>query len=401
MAYQVRCGGGRRSLAFSFFAQGAAFRAAGDFADSLRSRTSTGYRTGCCPSLLAAVPVILAGVGSVCSRKRLVKRVRPVPGAVRWSQPVVLLGAARGRRRDSLSGGRSRSRRVRLCRSAGRLDEHARGEPAEGVRAQHHASGSTPRTAWAGSWGRRWRGSGRTGDPSLFVSYLPVSVVPAGAVPGGEPVVRRRWRGPGGRRGSQERGAQEAGRVVFRMPLPLCLVMCPSRTSVTRRSPTGAPHLQDALGELGAAVDRPVQRLHGQRRLVGRAMGDVECGSSAVLRCGWGPLRRLPGSAVVAVAPGPWVGMLGFTLLGLSVCDRAADLRRRRADVSQGVRRRRRGARLNIFNYVGFLRVRRSWALWDAWSYRGAMLVPMALVLVTPRVRPFVGGVGGPIRWRA
>jgi predicted MFS family arabinose efflux permease len=41
-------------------------------------------------------------------------------------------------------------------------------------------------------------------------------------------------------------------------------------------------------------------------------------------------------------------------------------------------------ARLNIFNYVGFLvGSPLVGALGDAWSYRGAMLVPMVLVLVT------------------
>jgi predicted MFS family arabinose efflux permease len=41
-------------------------------------------------------------------------------------------------------------------------------------------------------------------------------------------------------------------------------------------------------------------------------------------------------------------------------------------------------ARLNIFNYVGFLiGSPLVGALGDAWNYRGAMLVPMVLVLVT------------------
>ncbi|MFK8912742.1 MFS transporter, partial [Streptomyces sp. YS-3] len=41
-------------------------------------------------------------------------------------------------------------------------------------------------------------------------------------------------------------------------------------------------------------------------------------------------------------------------------------------------------ARLNIFNYVGFLvGSPLVGGLGDAWSYRGAMLVPMVLVLLT------------------
>jgi MFS family permease len=41
-------------------------------------------------------------------------------------------------------------------------------------------------------------------------------------------------------------------------------------------------------------------------------------------------------------------------------------------------------ARLNVFNYVGFLiGSPLVGALGDLWSYRGAMLVPMVMVLVT------------------
>ncbi|KAA0935957.1 MFS transporter, partial [Streptomyces apricus] len=89
------------------------------------------------------------------------------------------------------------------------------------------------------------------------------------------------------------------------------------------------------------------------------------------------------GFLVVAVAPGAWVGMLGFTLVGFGLCvivpqtfAAAGRLFPGAADAAV--------ARLNIFNYVGFLvGSPLVGALGDAWSYRGAMLVPMALVLVT------------------
>jgi MFS family permease len=89
------------------------------------------------------------------------------------------------------------------------------------------------------------------------------------------------------------------------------------------------------------------------------------------------------GFAVVAGAPGAWAGMFGFTLLGFGLCvivpqTFAAAGRLAPGDSDAAV------ARLNVFNYAGFLiGSPLVGALGDAWSYRGAMLVPMVLVLAT------------------
>ncbi|RSS41474.1 MFS transporter, partial [Streptomyces sp. WAC07061] len=77
------------------------------------------------------------------------------------------------------------------------------------------------------------------------------------------------------------------------------------------------------------------------------------------------------------------VGMLGFTLLGIGLCvivpqtfAAAGRLFPGASDTAV--------ARLNIFNYVGFLiGSPLVGGIGDAWSYRGAMVVPMVLVLVT------------------
>ncbi|WP_143665986.1 MFS transporter, partial [Streptomyces griseus] len=104
-------------------------------------------------------------------------------------------------------------------------------------------------------------------------------------------------------------------------------------------------------------------------------------GAVAVVR--GGSLLAAGGFAVVALAPGAWVGMLGFTMLGFGLCvivpqTFAAAGRMFPENSDAAV------ARLNIFNYVGFLiGSPLVGALGDAWSYRGAMLVPMGLVLVT------------------
>lgn len=73
-------------MAFSFFAQGAAFALLVTRIPAIQDRY--GVSDALLPAFLAAVP-ILAGVGSVTT-EQLVKRIRP-SRLLRWSQPVVLL----------------------------------------------------------------------------------------------------------------------------------------------------------------------------------------------------------------------------------------------------------------------------------------------------------------------
>ncbi|TXS66446.1 hypothetical protein EAO69_28565 [Streptomyces sp. me109] len=76
-------------------------------------------------------------------------------------------------------------------------------------------------------------------------------------------------------------------------------------------------------------------------------------------------------------------GMLGFTLLGLGLCVLVPQTFAAAGRLFPGASDAAI-ARLNIFNYVGFLvGSPLVGALGDAWNYRGAMLVPMVLVLVT------------------
>jgi predicted MFS family arabinose efflux permease len=75
--------------------------------------------------------------------------------------------------------------------------------------------------------------------------------------------------------------------------------------------------------------------------------------------------------------------MLGFTLLGLGLCVLVPQTFAAAGRLFPGASDAA-VARLNVFNYVGFLiGSPLVGALGDAWTYRGAMLVPMALVLVT------------------
>ncbi|MDW4909801.1 MFS transporter [Streptomyces sp. ADMS] len=375
---------GRASLAFSFFAQGAAFALLVTRIPAIQDRY--GVSDGMLPLFLAAVPV-LAGVGSVCT-EHLVKRVPPSL-VLRWSQPVVLLallGVGAGDHMAELAvalglfglavGGLDASMNmlgVSLQRAYGRsimLGFHAAFSLGGIVGAS---------LAWVGA---HWH-------LALFVSYLPVVVVLLPAV-----LVGGRWyvdaRGGGEKRHASapsEASPEGAGSgtVVFKMLLPLCLVMTFAYIGDSTVSNWSAKYLQDVLGSSEQLATVPYN-VYMVTTLVGRAIGDVGVrtfGAVAVVRAG--ALVAALGFAVVAAAPGAWVGMLGFTLLGLGLCvivpqtfAAAGRLFPGASDAAV--------ARLNIFNYVGFLiGSPLVGVLGDLWSYRGAMLVPMVLVLVTLR----------------
>ncbi|MFD8171246.1 MFS transporter [Streptomyces sp. NPDC059709] len=375
---------GRASLAFGFFAQGVAFALLVTRIPAIQDRY--GVSDALLPVFLAAVPV-LAGVGSVVT-ERLVRRVRP-SRLLRWSQPVVLLallGVGAGDRVAVLA--------VALAvfgLSVGALDasmnmlgvslQRAYGRSIMlGFHATYSLGGILGASlAWAGA---HW-------DLALWVSYLPVVVVLLPAALAGS-----RWYVDGDGGGTAEEGMEKgsggAGAGVgFKVLLPLCLVMTFAYIGDSTVSNWSAKYLQDVLGSSEQLATVPYN-VYMVTTLVGRALGDFgvrRFGAVAVVR--GGAVVAAGGFAVVASAPGAWVGMLGFTLLGLGLCvlvpqtfaaaGRLAAERDGRPGASDAA-----VARLNVFNYVGFLiGSPLVGALGDAWSYRGAMLVPMVLVLVT------------------
>ncbi|MET7379908.1 MFS transporter [Streptomyces sp. NPDC005526] len=369
---------GRASLAFSFFAQGAAFALLVTRIPAIQDRY--GVSDALLPAFLAAVPV-LAGVGSVTT-EHLVKRIRP-SRVLRWSQPVVLLallGAGAGDRIAELAaalavfglavGALDASMNmlgVSLQRTYGR-------SIMLGFHAAYSLGGIVGASlAWAGA---HWH-------LALVVSYLPVVVVllPAAFVgshwyvDGDSTAVPATGDGAGSRPGG--------GSPVFRLLLPLCLVMTFAYIGDSTVSNWSAKYLQDVLGSSEQLATVPYN-VYMVTTLLGRAIGDFgvrRFGAVAVVRLG--ALVAAAGFAVVAGAPGAWAGMLGFTLVGLGLCvlvpQTFAAAGRLFPGASDGA-----VARLNIFNYVGFLvGSPLVGALGDAWNYRGAMLVPMVLVLVT------------------
>ncbi|MFE7961355.1 MFS transporter [Streptomyces sp. NPDC057413] len=366
---------GRASLAFSFFAQGVAFALLVTRIPAVQDRY--GISDALLPVFLAAVP-ILAGVGSVTT-EQLVKRVRP-SRVLRWSQPVVLLALLGVGAGDRLA-------EVAVCLgvfglAVGALDasmnmlgvslQRAYGRS---IMLSFHAAYSMggivgASLAWAGA---HWH-------LALWVSYLPVVVVLLPAV-----LVGSRWYvdGGAGRAGAEPGGKAGADGVVFKLLLPLCLVMTFAYIGDSTVSNWSAKYLQDVLGSSEQMATVPYN-VYMVTTLLGRAIGDFgvrRFGAAAVVR--GGALVAAAGFAVVAAAPGAWVGMLGFTLLGLGLCVLVPQTFAAAGRLFPGASDAAI-ARLNVFNYVGFLiGSPLVGALGDAWSYRGAMLVPMVLVLVT------------------
>ncbi|SED31652.1 MULTISPECIES: MFS transporter [Streptomyces] len=364
---------GRASLAFGFFAQGAAFALLVTRIPAIQARY--GISDALLPVFLAAVP-ILAGAGSVAT-EQLVKRVRP-SRLLRWSQPVVLLALL-----GTGAGGRGQLAAVAVALgvfglAVGVLDasmnmlgvslQRAYGRS---IMLSFHAAYSLggivgASLAWAGA---HWQ-------LALWVSYLPVVAVllPATLVGSrgyvdGDPAPVAQGSGGGG--------------VVFRLLLPLCLVMTFAYIGDSTVSNWSAKYLKDVLGSSEQLATVPYN-VYMVTTLAGRTLGDFgvrRFGAVAVVRLG--ALVAAGGFAVVASAPGAWAGMLGFTLLGLGLCVLVPQTFAAAGRLFPGASDAA-VARLNIFNYVGFLvGSPLVGAVGDAWSYRGAMLLPMVLVLVT------------------
>ncbi|WP_411106658.1 MFS transporter [Streptomyces sp. cmx-4-9] len=374
MTDDVRLRRGRGALGLSFFVQGVAFALLVTRIPAIQDRY--GISDGLLPAFLAAVPV-LAGASSVAT-EHLVKRVPPSV-VLRWAQPLVLLSLLG-------VGAGSRMWHVAVALGAfglavGALDasmnmlgvslQHAYGRSIMlGFHAAYSLGGIVGASAaWAGA---HWH-------LDLFVSYLPaVAVLLPSALFGSRSYVDRMDRGGGP--GDAAKGLGPGG---FSLLLPLCLVMACAYIGDSTVANWSAKYLQDVLGSSEQLATVPYN-VYMVTTLLGRAVGDLgvrRFGAAAVVR--GGAVVAAAGFAVVAAAPGPWVGMLGFTLLGIGLCVIVPQTFAAAGRLFPGASDTAI-ARLNIFNYVGFLiGSPLVGGIGDAWSYRGAMLVPMVLVLVT------------------
>lgn len=176
---------------------------------------------------------------------------------------------------------------------------------------------------------------------------------------------------------------QAAVPVAMKLLMPLCMVLAFAYIGDATVSNWSAKYLQDTLHSSDQLSTVPYN-VYMVMTLLGRSVGDLgvrRFGAVAVVRAG--TVVSVAGFAVVAAAPGAWVGMLGFTLLGLGLCVIVPQTFAAAGRLFPGASDAAI-ARLNIFNYVGFLvGSPLVGALGDAWSYRGAMLVPMVLVAAT------------------
>ncbi|MFJ5832501.1 MFS transporter [Streptomyces sp. NPDC093089] len=365
---------GRGSLAFSFFVQGVTFALLVTRIPAIQDRY--GISDGLLPAFLAAVP-ILAGVASVATEK-LVARVGPAV-VLRWAQPFVLLallavGVGSELWAAAVALGLFGIAVGALDASMNMLGVSLQRAYGRSIMLGFHASYSLggiagASLAWAGA---HWH-------LSLFTSYLPVVAVLLPVA-----LVGSRWYVAGGDGPAEEAGeGKGSGGIAFRLLLPLCLVMTFAYIGDSTVSNWSAKYLQDVLGSSEELATVPYNA-YMVTTLLGRAIGDLgvrRLGAAAVVR--GGAVLAALGFAVVSVAQGAWAGIAGFTLLGfgLSVIvpqTFAAAGRLFPGNSDAAV------ARLNVFNYVGFLiGSPLVGALGDAWSYRGAMVVPMVLVLVT------------------
>ncbi|MEU6826154.1 MFS transporter [Streptomyces atriruber] len=376
---------GRASLAFAFLVQGVTFALLVTRIPAIQDRYA--ISDGLLPVFLAAVP-ILAGVGSVCT-EQLVKKVPP-SAVLRWSQPAVLLallgvGAGDALWQVAVALGGFGLAVGALDASMNMLGVSLQRAYGRSIMLGFHAAYSLggivgASLAWAGA---HW-------DLSLFVSYLPVVAVLLPAA-----LVVSRWYVDAAK--AEVGGAGDGGgAVVFKVLLPLCLVMTFAYIGDSTVSNWSAKYLQDVLGS-SEEVSTVPYNVYMVMTLVGRGLGDLgvrRFGAVAVVRAG--SVVAALGFAVVAVAPGAWIGIAGFTVLGLGLCvivpQTFAAAGRLFSGASDAA-----VARLNIFNYVGFLiGSPLVGGLGDAWNYRGAMLVPMVLVLLTLLyARSFAPGPGG------
>lgn len=373
MTADARLSRGRRALGFSFFVQGVTFALLVTRIPAIQDRY--GISNALLPAFLAAVP-ILAGLSSVVT-EHLVKRVAPST-VLRWAQPLVLLallaaGAGDQMWQAAVALGAFGLFVGSLDASMNMLGVSLQGAYGRSIMLGFHASYSLggilgASAAWAGA---HWH-------LALFTSYLPAVVIllPLALLASRFYVDQEAGQASAG-------GGKGLGAGGFKLLLPLCLVMACAYIGDSTVSNWSAKYLQDVLGSSEQLATVPYN-VYMVTTLLGRAVGDQgvrRFGAVAVVRIG--SVVAALGFAVVAAAPGAWSGMLGFTLLGIGLCvivpqtfAAAGRLFPNSSDTAI--------ARLNIFNYVGFLiGAPLVGGIGDAWNYRGAMLVPMVLVLVT------------------
>ncbi|MFI6981986.1 MFS transporter [Embleya sp. NPDC050154] len=373
----------RFSLLACFLIQGASFALLVTRIPAIQRRYDMG--DGTLTAVLSVVPIV-AGVGSVLAGA-LAKRYGSHT-VLRVSQPIVcaiLIGVGAGDRLWQLA--------IVLFvfgLSLGAVDATMnmqgvaiQGRAGRSIMLGFHASYSLGGLAGAGVAGLcAW------GDVALVWMYAGAAVltVPALLVVG-----------PGYLRADTAAPATEPvdpERPAYKLPwrplIPLCLVMTFAYIGDSTVANWSAVYLEKVLDSSEAFAVVPYIA-YMITTLIGRGVGDLgvrRWGMVNVVR--GGAVVAAAGFAVVLAAPHAAVGLLGFVILGVGLCvlvpqTFAAGGRQSPRDADEAV------ARLNIFNYVGFLiGTPLVGGIADLASFRVAMLVPLFLVLaVVPLARAF------------
>ncbi|MER5772442.1 MFS transporter [Streptomyces sp. NPDC001985] len=375
MAIPARLRQARAALLLVFFVHGVVFALLVTRIPAIRDRY---HLTGAdLPLLLAAVPV-LAGVGTLAVA-RVVRRFPPST-VIRVVQPVICLTLV------GVGVGRSLWQLV-LCLAvfgllAGALEavQSMTGVELErrygrSIMLRFHGASSLggivgAALAWAGA---------RGGFPLAAVYTVPVLVLLPAAVAAG----RRLSPGPGGSTAPAPARTRPAGgrRVPWRPLLPLGLILTIAVVADSTAANWSATFVRDTLGGSEALATVPYA-LYMAATLLGRGFGDLAVrrwGAAAVVRTG--AVVSSAGFAVLAAAPGPWAGVLGFGVLGAGLSVIIPQVFTVGARTLPGAPDTA-VARVNLFNYVGFLLgPPLVGAVGTAVSYRLAMCVPLVLVL--------------------
>ncbi|OIV35998.1 MFS transporter [Mangrovactinospora gilvigrisea] len=360
----------RIALAVSFCAQGLSFGLLVTRIPAIQDQ----YRISdaVLPIFLAAVP-ILAGVGSITT-DQLVRRIRPRQ-VLRWAQPVLCLALA-----GTGFGGTLPEAAISLAAfglAVGCLDAS---QNMLGVNLQHQYGrsimlGFHAAFALGGILGASWAWAGAHWHLhlSLLFGVVAALVIPVCLV------ASLKYPSPSAEQAAQIQAAASE-KIPWKPLLPLCAAMTFAYIGDSTVSNWSAKYLQDALHSSDQLSTVPYNA-YMVTVLLGRAFGD-----RAVRRVGpvWvvrgGAVLAVAGFAVVATAPGAWFGIVGFVVLGLGISVLVPQI-----FASGGQRFPGRSdtavARLNVFNYVGFLvGSPLVGAIADGSGYRVAMIVPLLLV---------------------
>ncbi|MEY9840744.1 MFS transporter [Streptacidiphilus sp. EB103A] len=360
----------RIALLVSYFAQGTVFALLVTRIPSIQTQYK--ISDGMLPVFLAAVP-ILAGVGSI-SMEWVVKKTSP-RAVLRIVQPLVcltLLGVGAG---DNLAEAAVALAAFGLM--VGGLDAS---QAMSAVALQHRYGRSIMQGFYASySLGGIVGALLAATRFSLFSIFGTTAAVAIAVV-----VVASVWyAGPHELGHAVEEAVAAAARSIPWKPLlPLCLAMCMAYIADSTVSNWAAKYMQDQLHTSSHHYSYPYAA-YMVVMLLGRLFGD-----GRVQR--WGSARTVSlgaivcavGFGLVAVAPEEWTAVAAFAVVGLGVSVVVPQVFAAGGRLFPGASDAA-VARLNIFNYVGFLvGSPLVGGIAVGVNYRWAMLVPMVLVLL-------------------